>query len=118
MHVAFAFFAMGAWAAFANREHGLASALLAGAVQGALSAAITLALKKAVDFLSKRFQGVASLVAPPLIACSVSLGVLAGAHFIARTPEIAATIAVPFSIAFGYASLYSFGLWRMRRKSA
>jgi hypothetical protein len=32
---------------------------------------------------------------------------------IAGTPEIAATIALPFSVAFTYACIYSFARWRM-----
>lgn len=41
VHVAFAFFAMGAWATFANRSAGMSHALIAGLLQGALSGGIT-----------------------------------------------------------------------------
>jgi hypothetical protein len=113
VHMAFAFLLMGSWAVFANRTHALTMALQAGVVQGALSSAITFSLKKAIDFLSARMSGLASLLAPPVIACSVSLCVLVAAHVIAGTPEVAATIAVPFSVAFSYALLYSLARWRM-----
>lgn len=115
VHVAFAFLFMGAWAAFVNRAHGFGEAAQAGLVQGALSGAITLSLKRAIDFLSVRFSGIMSFLAPPLIACSISLCVLVIAHLIAGTPEILATIAAPFSVAFSYAALYSLSRWRMRR---
>ena len=41
VHVAFGFLAMGAWAVFANRDHLLQQALLAGLVQGAISGTLS-----------------------------------------------------------------------------
>jgi len=114
VHVAFAFLVMGGWAMFANAGHPLDDALRAGAVQGVMSAAITLALKKALEALQRQASGLAALIAPPLIVCALSLAALVLAHVIAGTPEIARTIAVPFGIAFTYACIYNFGLWRAR----
>ena len=55
LHVGFAFLAMGAWATFANRNHPLPDALLAGLVQGAASGLITFTLKKALERMSAMF---------------------------------------------------------------
>ena len=111
-HVGFAFFAMGGWAVFANRFHPLPSALGAGLLQGALSGAITLVLKKSLEWMNPRFGGVLALVAPPLITAATIFAVLVGAHTLAHTPEIGATIAVPFSVSSIYAALYN---WRLTR---
>tara|TARA_R110000803_G_scaffold85747_1_gene152051 strand:- start:2246 stop:2650 length:405 start_codon:yes stop_codon:yes gene_type:complete len=115
-HVSFAFLAMGGWAVFANLGHPFPEPLIAGLVQGILSGTITLVMKKALEALSRRFsdngKGMLPLFAPPLIVCSVSLAVLVTSHLAAGTPEIVKTIAIPFSVAFTYACIYSFGLWR------
>lgn len=111
-HVAFAFFAMGAWAVFANRNHPLDEALLAGAVQGAVSAFLTLVLKKALEWMSRQWRGWGALVLPPLITASSIMAILQTAHRAAGTPELWTTIAVPFSVSTSYAILYNWGLWR------
>lgn len=120
-HVAFAFIVMGAWAVFANRDHPMPEPLIAGAVQGALSATITLLMKKALDYLSSLFHRQNAvwnaLIFPPIIVCSVSLTGLILSHIAAGTPEVIATIAVPFSVAFTYAWVYTFGIWRTQRAS-
>lgn len=115
VHLAFAFIAMGSWAFFANRAHPLSAALMAGVVQGTLSATITFFMKKALEglsgFFTQKNMRSLSLVAPPLITCSVSLMILVGSHILAKTPELIPTIALPFTVAFSYACLYSFRLW-------
>lgn len=110
-HVAFAFLAMGGWAVFANRAHPLGEALQAGLVQGAISGLLTLGLKKFLEWLNARLSGLWALVAPPLITASIILAILVGAHTLAGTPEIAATIAVPFTVSTSYAIIYNWGLW-------
>jgi len=122
VHVGFAFLAMGSWAVFANRTHAFPDPLIAGVVQGTLSATITLVMKKSLEALSSCFfrnnNRILALIAPPLTVCAVSLSVLIGCHVAAGTPEIAATIAVPFSVAFTYACLYTFGLWRQETQES
>lgn len=115
VHVAFAFLAMGSWAAFANRTHPMPAPLQAGLIQGALSAAITLLLKRCTEALARRFSGKTALLAPPLIAGLVSAGVLTSIHTIGGTPEIIRTIAVPLTVATSYAALYNLSLWRSRK---
>ena len=56
LHMAVGFLGMGAWAVFANRHHPLPQALLAGLVQGTMSAIITLFLKRMIEALSQRLQ--------------------------------------------------------------
>jgi hypothetical protein len=115
VHVAFAFLAMGSWAAFANRAHAMPAPLYAGLIQGALSAVITLLLKRGIEDLARRFSGLTALLAPPAIAGLVSAGVLTAIHTIGGTPEIGRTIAVPLTVATSYAALYNFSLWRSRK---
>jgi len=55
-HVAFAFLAMGAWAAVANRTHGLERALTAGLVQGLISGAVTWGLKRSLEAMTSRWR--------------------------------------------------------------
>lgn len=122
-HVGFGFFAMGAWAWFANRHHPLDESLLAGLVQGTISGALTLVLKKALERMSAAFlrapasdegtgRNLAALVVPPLITAFSILTILVTAHTLAGTPEIASTIAVPFTVSTTYAILYNLKLWR------
>lgn len=123
VHVAFGFATMGAWAVFANRGHPLPDALLAGLVQGTISGSLTLVLKKALERMSAAFFGapqsdegigrkLASLIVPPLITATSILAILVCAHTIAGTPEVLATIAVPFAVSTTYAILYNLRLWR------
>ncbi len=114
-HVLGAFLLMGAWGWFANRAHPLVDALLAGAVQGTLSACVTLVLKKLVERIGAALPGGASLVAPPLCAGGLSLLFLYSVHSLAGTPEVWATIALPLTVATGYAMVYNAILWRRRR---
>ena len=51
---------------------------------------------------------------PPLITAASILAILVTAHTLAGTPEIAATIAVPFTVSTSYAIIYNRGLRRAR----
>lgn len=115
VHVGFAFLAMGSWAAFANRAHPMPAPLQAGLLQGAISATITLVLKRAIEYLASRFSALAALLAPPVIAGLVSASLLTLLHTLSGTPEIAKTIAVPLTVATSYAALYNYSLWRIRK---
>ncbi|APH70988.1 hypothetical protein [Aquibium oceanicum] len=114
-HVLVAFAAMGGWAVFANRMHAMPAPLLAGLVQGAISGTITYFLKRTVEALSARFEGMGRLLLPPAIAFATSLAVLVTLHTLSGTPEILRTIALPLAISTGYAALYSHALWRRER---
>jgi hypothetical protein len=114
-HVAFGFFAMGGWAVFANRDHALGQALLSGLVQGTISGLLTLGLKKFLEWFNARLSGPSVLVLPPTVTAATILAILVTAHALAGTPEIAATIAVPFTVSTSYAIIYNWGLWRRRR---
>jgi hypothetical protein len=123
VHVAFGFLSMGAWAVFANRDHPFDQALIAGLVQGTISGALTLVLKKALEAMSAAFfrasasdEGIgrrlAALVVPPIVTATSILTILVAAHTLAGTPEVAATIAVPFTVSTTYAVIYNLRLWR------
>jgi hypothetical protein len=114
-HVGFGFLAMGGWAVFANRDHALAQALLSGLVQGTISGLLTLGLKKFLEWFNARLGGASALILPPSVTAASILAILITAHALAGTPEIAATIAVPFTVSTSYAVIYNWGLWRRRR---
>ncbi|RDL51976.1 hypothetical protein BLJAPNOD_03123 [Ensifer sp. M14] len=114
VHVLFAFLAMGGWALFANRLHPMPRPLVAGLVQGALSAALTLCLKSTIDALSLRFHGTARLWMPPLIACLASTTILVTVHAATGTPEILRTIALPLMVSTSYAVLYNYSISRRK----
>lgn len=107
-----AFVAMGAWAMFANRAHGWPDILLAGMVQGALSACITLGLKRLIEALMPMFSGWLARVAPPLACCVTSIALLSAIHTLSGTPEVVATMAVPVLVSTLYAAAYTHILHR------
>jgi hypothetical protein len=122
-HVALGFIAMGGWAVFANRFHPLMDALGAGLLQGAISGTLTLFLKKGLERMSAMFfaapnsdgrasRNVAALVLPPIITATVIAAILVTAHTLAHTPEVFATIAVPWSVSTLYSIVYNLRLWR------
>ena len=114
MHVVVAFVGMGGWALFANRAHG-AAAIGPALAQGAMSGVITLVLKRALEAFAARLSGWTAYVLPPLTTASVILAVLIVVHRLIGTPEIAATIAVPWSVSTLYAIVYNAALARGRR---
>jgi hypothetical protein len=116
VHVLFAFVAMGGWAVFANGAHAMPAPLLAGMIQGGLSGCITLFLKRVIEALSLRLDGVWALPIPPAITCLVSVSLLTLVHALSGTPEVLATIALPVTVATSYAALYNFSLWKAGRR--
>jgi fructose-specific phosphotransferase system IIC component len=116
VHVLSAFVAMGGWAVFANRAHPMPAPLVAGMIQGGLSACITLFLKRLIETLSLRFDGITALLVPPVITCLVSASLLTLIHALSGTPEVLATIALPLTVATSYAALYNFSLWKAGKR--
>lgn len=115
VHGTFAFLAMGAWAAFANRSHGPEAMAMAGVIQGAISCAITLILKRSLETMFARLAGPAAVIVPPLVTMAVVLAVLVTIHTLAGTPEVWTTIAVPYTVSSSYAWIYTLTLRRMAR---
>lgn len=107
VHVACGFLAMGGWAVWVNSGHGAQAAVTAGLVQGTISGALTLGLKRTVDWLRPRMRGALAYVAPPLIAAGCSALLLILAHGLAGTPRIWATIAVPLIVSICYIFTYN-----------
>lgn len=98
---------MGGWAVFANAGHGLRAMLLAGLVQGLISGALTLGLKRSVDWMRPRMARGPGYGVPPLIAVCGSALLLVTVHWLSGTPEIAATMAVPLSVSLSYIFTYN-----------
>ncbi|MBV1866989.1 MAG: hypothetical protein KUG69_03645 [Marinosulfonomonas sp.] len=89
--------------------------LLAGLVQGAMSALLTFFLKRSVDWMRPKFSRNPGFWAPPLIAGLVSTSFLFCGHYLAETPEILTTIAVPTTVAVIY--IFSYNIIRQRKLS-
>ncbi len=106
VHVAIACLAMGGWALFANRAHG-SGAIGPAVAQGAMSGLITLVLKKVLERMSVLMRGPLAYIVPPVVTASTILVVLVTVHWLIGTPEIAETIAVPWSVSSLYAVIYS-----------
>ena len=116
--MAFAFLAMGGWAVFANWPHGVQRALLAGLVQGTLSGLLTLGLKRFLEAAVGRLSDLWAAVLPPVLTCAGVLAILLTAHQLAGTPNVWATISVPYAVSSSYAWIYSLMLVLARRRAA
>lgn len=114
-HMAFGFVLMGGWALFANRAHGIEEAWLPAVAQGTISALLTGVIKKAIEWMDGRIPGPLAYVLPPLVTASSILATLWTMHTLIGTPEVAATIAFPWSLSTLYAIVYNAGLVRARR---
>lgn len=109
---------MGGWGLFANRGHAPGEMWRAGLVQGMVSALITLVLKRFLEGLSARLDGPAAYLLPPSISCATILALLWTLHTLAGTPEVWATLAVPFAVSSTYAWIYTAIVVRGRRAEA
>ncbi len=89
--------------------------LIAGLVQGMITAGITLVLKRVIETIFARFEGRPRIALPPLAAFSMSLIILTVLHSLAGTPALLATISVPLSVSTLYALLYTLTLDRHAR---
>ncbi|MDO5604371.1 MAG: hypothetical protein Q4G25_04320 [Paracoccus sp. (in: a-proteobacteria)] len=114
LHMAVAFVAMGGWAVLANWSHPMPRPLIAGVMQGSISALITLGLKRMIEWVAARLPGAAAVIGPPVAAVAISAALLTVLHRLAGTPEIARTIAVPLSVTAIYATGYALALRRSR----
>lgn len=117
-HAGFAFFAMGGWAVFANRGGGPSHAALAGTVQGSISGAITLGLKRFLEMASQRLAGGWAAIVPPVISCAAILAMLVTVHRLAGTRRLWTTISIPYAVSSSYAFIYTAMILRLRRRQA
>jgi hypothetical protein len=115
-HVAFAFLAMGGWAVFANHTHGPERAAIAGLAQGTVSGLLTLGLKRFLEAAAARLHDLWAAILPPAITCAVVLAILLAVHHLAGTPNVWATISVPYAVSSSYAWIYSALLVLGRRR--
>jgi len=105
---------MGGWAIYVNGSYPAPKPLVAGFVQGSISAGLTLFLKRTVDGMRPKFPYGIGHVAPALIASLTSACLLVALHYLASTPEIIRTIAVPLLVSASYIFTYNF----MRQREA
>ncbi|MCO5785641.1 hypothetical protein DHB74_04650 [Pseudomonas sp. G11-1] len=91
-----AFLLWGSWAWLANQTSDPAHALLAGLLQGAASAIITLLMAAIVTRLFHRISSRPLAISlPPLLVVSVSTSALYLLHWLSQTPNLWLTIAPP-----------------------
>ncbi|PZO67493.1 MAG: hypothetical protein DI498_02950 [Paracoccus denitrificans] len=114
LHMLGAFVLMGSWAAFANRHHPMPAPLIAGVVQGTMSACLTFVMKRIIEYFVARMPGAQALTYPPFLAVGVSILVLLSVHALVGTPEILPTIIVPVLVTAVYSISYTITLWRAR----
>ena len=86
--------------------------VLAGIVQGLLTAVITLFLKRVIEAIFHRSEGWLRFALPPLAAFAISVTLLSAIHSLAGTPAIIATIVVPITVSTLYALTYTITLSR------
>jgi hypothetical protein len=118
VHIAFGFLLMGGWALWANRAHGLEEAWLPALAQGVFSGAMTGLLKSSLEWMDGRVPPALAYVLPPVVTASVILTALTVMHIAIGTPEVARTVAFPWSVSTLYAIVYNAGLVRSRRALA
>ncbi len=106
-HLGVAFVAMGGWTIVANSTASMSRMLLAGALQGTLSAILTFGMKALVEETVRRASAQSARVVAPAFCALFSATVLMSLHRLAGTPEILATVAVPLAVSTGYAALYA-----------
>lgn len=109
-HMAGGFALMGGWAAFAHADHSFSTQVRSGVTQGLLTAFITLGLKRMVEAVATRLSGLVGLIAPPILACAISVSLLFTMHSLVGTPKVWTTLALPSTVATIYAALYTFRL--------
>lgn len=103
---------MGGWAVFANRMHAMPVPIIAGVVQGMLTATITLFLKGMIESIFQRTDSWMRLALPSVAAFMISFILLTTIHTIAGTPSLFATISVPLAVSTLYALFYTLALSR------
>ncbi len=103
------------WAAYSNAEHGMATAVRAGLVQGTASFAITIYLTLSVAWLFRRCRiPHLRLVVPVLGTVAVTGSFLVLLHHLVGTPEIFATVAPPITVAALYCAYVNASLLRTK----
>ncbi len=111
-HIAFAFVALGGWAFWANRMHEMPAPLIAGLLQGVISATITIGLQWIIHRVYGRTRNAGLSM---ITAALFSLATISSLHALAGTPEIMATIAIPWMVGCIYVIAYTSGLHRRSR---
>ena len=111
-HIAFAFCVLGGWAVWANRAHAMPAPLIAGLVQGLISATITIALQR---LITATYGATHSPLATIGAAACFSLVTISGIHWLSGTPEILATIILPWLVGVSYIILFTLGLHKGAR---
>lgn len=112
----FAFVVYGAWAAFANREHGVPIALRSFGVQGCSSAISTAGISGVVELLWRWLGGARWAVFPAAIAGTLVAACMHTTfHVLARTPNILAAISLPTFMGLVFGLAYAVALARRTR---
>lgn len=106
-----AFLAWGAWAFWVNHVPDIRHGYISGITQGCTSFVVTLLMVEAVRQIALRVPQACKLWLPPLLTASVNGAVLLLVHALAKTPNILATIAAPWAVAFVFCSFTSYKIY-------
>ncbi|MDR0781013.1 MAG: hypothetical protein LBF16_10025 [Pseudomonadales bacterium] len=110
-----AFVIWGGWAFWINHSSGMTQALRSGLTQGVASLLITLAMVRLVASLCARFSYPLRLWLAPLLTVALTGTGLVCLHWLARTPHILSTIALPLTVAFSFCLFTAYQLERQRQ---
>ena len=111
-----AFVLFGGWAAFANREHGIAHVVRAGLAQGSFSFISSTCSVLLLEYLYGLGRTPArQVVLGAAVTPAIILGAMTVGHLIAGTPNVVATLLPSWVSGLAFCIVYSLTLRRVRR---
>lgn len=103
LSAAAAFVLWGGWALYVNSNDSFSAGVQAGVTQGAASFVITLLMVRCVQYWAQRFEHpLKQLLLPAVLTVSATGSGLVLIHWLAKTPNIATTIAPALTVAFAF----------------
>ena len=115
LHMLVGFIVMGSWAAFTNWTYAMPAPLIAGLVQGTMSAAFTLGLRWLTEVVAARMHRKRTMSLVPVVICAVTVAILTVIHTLAGTPEILRILLVAVAITTFYSGMQTYGIWKNRK---
>ncbi len=107
-----AFVIWGGWAFWINYHTGIPQAIRSSFTQGIASLLITLVMVRLIEFLFAHFRYPLRLWLPPLLTVAFTGSCLVCLHWLAKTPHILSTVALPLTVAFSFCLFTAYQLER------
>ena len=105
------FVGYGAWAWYANLDHGADIAMRSGVVQGGYSLALTFLMTLVTEYLYSKLMNVAAgIIVTTVLVSAILFSSAYTIHMLVGTPEILMTIIPGFIIGTLYTYIYLLGL--------